>query len=229
MSDRNPKYTFQKKEDKKPLNIYQKLVEVRKSVGYLKKEASGFKYSYATESQVLSAIKPKMDELNLLLEIDMLSLEQFDFPQWHKDSKQFVIGKGLKAVFEFRWVDADNPSDFIVKKMTLQNDGIDAKSIGGLYTYANRYFLMKQFQIASDNLDPDEHQKKIEACQPQQNYVNEDQITELELQVNGYDNIRNKLMERFGGDFSKMTIQQFGLAKTWVDVEINKEKKNERE
>jgi len=217
----------EKKQEKKELNIYQKLVEVRKSVGYLKKEADGFKYKYTKESQVLAAIKPKIDELNLILEIDMISLEEFIFTQWHKESKQFVNGKGLRAEFEFKWVNADVPEETIVKKLIIQNDGIDAKSIGSLYTYANRYFLMKYFQIATDDLDPDTHQQRIEALQPTHQYVNEEQITELELMINGYDDIKKTIMGRFNGDLSKMNTSQFNLAKKWIEKSLKE--KNEPE
>jgi hypothetical protein len=48
------------------LNIYQKLVEVRKSVPYLKKEAEGKQYNYTGSSQVLASVRNKMDELGLL-------------------------------------------------------------------------------------------------------------------------------------------------------------------
>lgn len=49
------------------MNIYQKLVEVRKSVPYLKKEAQGHQYQYTGSSQVLSSVRAKMDELGLML------------------------------------------------------------------------------------------------------------------------------------------------------------------
>lgn len=215
------------KEEKKKekLNIYQKLVEVRKSIGYLQKEADGYKYKYTKESQVLAAVRPEMDNLGLFLEMDMLSLEQFEFPQWHAATKQFVNGMGLRAVFEFKWINAENPEEVIIKKMTIQNDGLDAKAVGSLYTYANRYFLMKYFQIATDDLDPDSHQKKIDACQPTQQYVTDEQLVDFDLLLNGHDEIRNTINKRFGGDLAKMTLAQYNLAVTWIENEISKKEK----
>lgn len=207
------------------MNIYQKLVEVRKSVEYLQKEASGFKFKYTKESQVLAAVRPKMDELGLFLEMDMLSLEEFDYPHWHKDSKQFVTGKGLRAEFEFKWINSENPEETIVKKMIIQNDGIDAKSVGSLYTYANRYFLMKFFQIATDDLDPDSHQKRIEACQPVNQYVTEDQIIEIELLLNGYDDIRKIVLDRAKGNLTNLTPEQYKLTKIWINKQIQDKEK----
>ena len=39
------------------MNIYQKLVEVRKAVPYLKKEARGNQYNYTASSQVLASVR----------------------------------------------------------------------------------------------------------------------------------------------------------------------------
>ncbi|XBO86339.1 ERF family protein [Bacillus licheniformis] len=49
------------------MNIYQKLVEVRKVVPYLKKSNQGHQYNYTGSSQVVGAIREKIDELGLLL------------------------------------------------------------------------------------------------------------------------------------------------------------------
>jgi hypothetical protein len=123
-------------------NIYQKLLEVRKQVQYLKKEASGFKYQYVKESQVLSAIRPKMDELGLILELDMMKPES--------------IGENMINVgFNFVWINCDNPEEKIAKTMYLQCVQGDPKLIGGLLSYVNRYYLTKTFQIATDDLDID--------------------------------------------------------------------------
>jgi hypothetical protein len=49
------------------MNIYQKLIEVRKEVPYLQKESKGYQFNYTGSSQVLGSLKTKMDELGLLL------------------------------------------------------------------------------------------------------------------------------------------------------------------
>ena len=51
----------------KGLNIYQKLIEVRKTVPYLQKENSGTQYKYVSSSQTLSSVRQKMDEIGLIL------------------------------------------------------------------------------------------------------------------------------------------------------------------
>ncbi|MDI5790855.1 ERF family protein [Bacillus licheniformis] len=43
------------------------MVEVRKAVPYLKKSNQGHQYNYTGSSQVVGAIREKIDELGLLL------------------------------------------------------------------------------------------------------------------------------------------------------------------
>ena len=54
-----------KKEEK--LTIAQALVEVRKEVTYLEKTAQSHKYKYVDETSILAAIRPRMDELGILI------------------------------------------------------------------------------------------------------------------------------------------------------------------
>ena len=55
------------------MNIYQKLIEVRKLVDFLVKDEQGYQYKYVSGSSLLNTIRPKMDELGLLLVTDVIS------------------------------------------------------------------------------------------------------------------------------------------------------------
>lgn len=133
------------------LNIYQKLVEVRKQVSYLQKK-DGNQYAYVSSSQVLLSIKDKLDEIGLLLIPEAI------------DSKVTQVTKGEKQVttyfteinMMFTWINIDNPSETIKCKWYAQ--GVDVageKGVGKAYTYAEKYFILKSFNIATDKLDPD--------------------------------------------------------------------------
>ncbi|MDZ4994794.1 recombinase, partial [Clostridium perfringens] len=52
------------------MNLWQKLIEVRKEIENFTKDTKGFGYQYVSGSQVLSKIRPKMDELGVLLKIE---------------------------------------------------------------------------------------------------------------------------------------------------------------
>lgn len=155
-----------KSEKQNPLNLYQKLVQVRKQVPYIQKTGEGYGYSYATEYDILSKIREKMDELNVFLEIDMVSLENIDVCE----IKNKVVHNipGVKATFEFMWINADNPTENIKKKLIVQDSESGISTVGGLMTYANRYFLYKFFSVATDKMDPDsiENSRKKEIETP---------------------------------------------------------------
>ena len=141
------------------MNLYQKLIEVRKQIFYIQKSAQGYKFQYATEGHILAAIRPKMDELGVFLEAEMNSLEPVDVCIC-KDKTQVML-KGLKASFTFTWTNADTPEEKINKTILVQGVDSDITSVGGLLTYAHRYFLFKFFSVATDKLDPDAFENSV--------------------------------------------------------------------
>lgn len=139
------------------MNIYQKLIEVRKSVPYLQKAEKGFQFNYVSSSQVLGNLKAKMDELGLLLIPSITS----------KEVSEHLTAKGAKEYFtellmEFTWINADEPSEQI--KCNWYGQGLDSgeKGVGKSLTYSEKYFMLKFFNIPTDKDDPDSFQKKHE-------------------------------------------------------------------
>ncbi|TLS39396.1 single-stranded DNA-binding protein [Pseudalkalibacillus caeni] len=138
------------------MSLFEKLLEVRKSVPYLRKESRGHQYSYVGSSQVLGAVKVKLDELGVLLFSNVID----------KQLHQSTNSKGATTYFteltiEFTWVNVHNPED----KLTLQwyGQGLDTageKGVGKALTYAEKYFMLKQFNIPTDQDDPDRFQER---------------------------------------------------------------------
>ena len=143
------------------MNLYQKLIEVRKSVPYLKKNASGHNYQYNSPSQVLGALKGKLDELGVLLETRIISREvtQTTVP----GPKGEKVNYFTELILEYTWVNSENPEERSV--IPWYSQGIDTGSergVGKALTYAERYFMLKQFNIAVDSEDPDFFEQKAE-------------------------------------------------------------------
>lgn len=64
--------------------------------------------------------------------------------------------------------------------MPFYAQGIDTegeKGVGKALTYAEKYFLLKQFNIATDTDDPDSFQNKMDATVP--NFISREQVDEL--------------------------------------------------
>lgn len=139
------------------LSLFQKLIEVRKECTYLQKENAGYQYKFVSSSQTLGALRAKMDELSVLL-IPKVTTHNI---------REFVNAKGghefmTELDIEFTWLNADNPSETII--CPFYGQGVDnaEMGVGKALTYAEKYFLLKFFQIATDKDDPDKFQQKNE-------------------------------------------------------------------
>jgi hypothetical protein len=137
------------------MNIYQKLIEVRKSVPYLKKDNAGFQFKYVSSSQTLGSLREAMDEQGLLLIPRVISTEVRDHTTRKGDHEYFSIFN-----MTFTWVNAEKPEETI--ECSWCGHGLDdgEKGVGKALTYSEKYFLLKFFNIATDKDDPDSLQKQ---------------------------------------------------------------------
>lgn len=142
------------------MNLYQKLVEVRKSIDLFTKDTQGYGYRYVSGSQILSKIKNKLDELQILLIPVVLnqSHETFDYKVYDKETKKerektdFIVTADMKYV----WVNAENPEERIeIPWQTMGQQDDISKAFGSGLTYSERYFLLKFFGVPTDDEDPD--------------------------------------------------------------------------
>lgn len=139
------------------MNIYEKLIEVRKAVPYLQKEAKGHQYNYVSSSQVLSAVRRRMDEVGLML-IPTITNTKVTAENDGKRTTYFT-----ELWIDFTWVNAEKPDETV--KSSWYGQGIDIageRGVGKALTYAEKYYLLKTFNIATDTDDPDSFQDKLE-------------------------------------------------------------------
>jgi hypothetical protein len=177
------------------VNIYQKLLEVRKVVPYLQKNSSGHQYQYVGSSQVLSAVRQKLDELGLLLIVKVVghnvtteTVENKDKYDNNKKTTTYFTELDL----EYTWINAENPEE--VLSIPFYGQGVDIageKGVGKALTYAEKYFLLKQFNIATDKDDPDSFQEKSETYR-KPDPITSKQIGELKINVLEFAKMRNK-------------------------------------
>lgn len=140
--------------EKSKLNIYEKLIEVRKTVEYIEKGESGHNFKYAGSSEIIAKIRPAMDGLGLLL---VPNIESFEMIQVQKGA---VINTVPKVVMSFTWINAENPSEQLKTSYTYFEDRITGcQALGSIQTYAERYFLYKFFQVATDKDSPEQFYK----------------------------------------------------------------------
>ena len=167
------------------MNIYQKLLEVRKTVPYLQKTASGAQYKYTGSSQVLSSVREKLDELGLVL-ITRITDSKLTS---EANSKGTTVNM-TELTLEFTWVNTEKPEEAIVIPFYAQ--GVDLageKGVGKALTYGEKYFILKQFNIATDQDDPDAFQKKVEQSKPPK-LITEKQVGDLKTKALKFANLR---------------------------------------
>lgn len=140
------------------MNIYEKLIEVRKSVPYLKKDNEGYQFKYVSSSQTLGALREAMDKQKLLLVPVVV------------DSKVTSSEKQMltELSMEFTWINAEKPEEKITCKWYGQGIDTREQGVGKAMTYAEKYFMLKFFNVPTDKADPDSFQKKPEPAKQQQ-------------------------------------------------------------
>ena len=139
------------------LNLYQKLLHIQTKINGLGKDKSTYNYKYVTGDKVLGEIKPLMNELGLILKQEVISIENSrqDYST-AKGSKSEILSK---VMMQFTWIDcATGEKDVNSFGANGQNDW--EKGLGSALTYAERYFLLKYFHIATDEDDIDNDQRK---------------------------------------------------------------------
>lgn len=153
---------MEKSNDGSKLNIYQKLLEVRKGIEYLQKSESGQNCKYTAGSIVVGTIRPKIDELGLLLIPKITSSEYSNVTVIEgKDNKE-KLKHIVKCDMVYTWINVENPDEQLDVPFVaygMQNDISMAQ--GSALTYIERYFLLKFFQIATDKDDPDMFENKV--------------------------------------------------------------------
>lgn len=141
------------------MNVFQKINEVKKSITIFTKDAetSGKgSYSYVSGSQILSAIKAKMEEVGLLflpVATEHRGWSTYNYKNSYGDEKTDFIVDGK---LEYEWINIEDPTDrqrVSFEYYGQQND--ISKAFGSGLTYSERYLLLKSFGAPTDEDDPD--------------------------------------------------------------------------
>mgnify|MGYP003648534522 CR=1 FL=1 len=145
------------------MSIYKKLLNIQRQVKGLSKDKESHNYQYVTGNKLLSFIKPLMDEQGLILKQEVTSIEneRQDYQIWNKYEKVFKPKAEIlsKVMMRFTWIDVETgETDVNLFGANGQNDW--EKGLGSALTYAERYFLLKYFHIATDEDDIDNPNRK---------------------------------------------------------------------
>ena len=143
------------------MNIYEKLLKIKKSVEYLEKAQKGQQYDFVSSSQVIAALRAKMNEEKLLLVPDVEDAKFSSIIEKTSSKGNPTVDLLTEIFITFKWINAENPEETLTVKWYGQ--GVDTsgeKGVGKAYTYAEKYFLLKFFNIPTDKDDPDLFKQK---------------------------------------------------------------------
>ena len=162
------------------MGIYSKLLKVQeqvKGLGKDKKTGQGnYGYEYVTGTKLLEHIKPILNQEKLILkqEITSVEKERIDYKTKNGEKSEMLFSVWQK----FTWIDTEtgekDENSFFASGM---NDW--EKGLGSALTYAERYFLLKYFHIATDEDDIDNDDRKPKTEELAINQTQIDSIVDL--------------------------------------------------
>ena len=110
------------------------------------------RYNYVSGAKLLGVIRPLMDKLGLILTQEVVDIKNEPITYMTRNGEKTEMF--TTAHIRFTWVDTDDGSqvvnDFFANGMNAWD-----KVLGSALTYAERYYLMKTFHIATDEDDID--------------------------------------------------------------------------
>lgn len=184
-------------EDITNLSLVQKLAGIRKMVEVIRKNKSGFNYKYVSEDEILARVTAGMDKYHVLLYPGIVPQTAAVTPYNYTKIKNAKDGKKIeesvnevlvKADMTFTWINLDNPEDTLVVPWVIVGQQSDAsQAVGSGLSYLHRYFLLKFFQIATPDDDPDNwRSKKLQAAEEEERAVVSAMIDEIDELVSNH-------------------------------------------
>lgn len=138
------------------MSVFKKLHQVQAATRSLAANTGGqtgaARYNYVSGAKLLGVIRPLMDKLGLILTQEVVEI--------HNEPITYMTRNGEKtemfttAHIRFTWVDTDDGSQMVNEFFANGMNAWD-KGLGSALTYAERYYLMKTFHIATDEDDVD--------------------------------------------------------------------------
>ncbi|MDW4411583.1 ERF family protein [Staphylococcus saprophyticus] len=142
------------------LNIYQKIADVKANIDGFTKDTKGYNFTYVSGSQILHRIRNKMIEHRLLL-IPSTSNEKWTTHTYKNKKGHEVIDFIVEMDLNYKWVNADKPEEQLdISYYAFGQQSDISQAHGTALTYSERYFLMKFFNIPTDEDDADAKEKQ---------------------------------------------------------------------
>lgn len=142
------------------LNLYQKIADVKANIDGFTKDTKGYNFSYVSGSQILHRIRTKMIEHNLLL-VPSTTNEKWTTHTYKNKKGNEIVDFVIEMHLNYKWINADKPEEQLdISYHAFGQQSDISQAHGTALTYAERYFLMKFFNIPTDEDDADAKEKQ---------------------------------------------------------------------
>ena len=138
-------------------NIYQRVNEVRKAIGYVQKDKAvstgGGSYKAVTHDAVTGMVREALIRNGVVI---VPSVIESVFHPKEPDAKQRLY----EATFQVEFVNIDDPNDRIVTRQTAHALDNGDKAPGKAMSYATKYAILKLFNIETGEDEESRYQQE---------------------------------------------------------------------
>jgi len=151
------------------MNLTEKLIDIRKAVGYLQKTEKGNQGAmYVDPAVLVQKIRSKMDEVGVLLIPALKNSTVESIPSPTKSNPN-AMAYLFRSEMLYTFMDAEGTKIEVPWFITGKHLQDPAMAGGAALTYFERYFLLKFFQIPTSKDDPEYFKNKTAtAISPEQ-------------------------------------------------------------
>lgn len=218
-----------------PLNLIQKLAKIRAISDVVSKEKKGYNYTYADITTILANITAGMKKYGVSLipsivpgttDVSQNVVVNTKFDKTGKAYDSTATEMLVKADMVFKWVNDEDPNDFIEVPWIVTGSQADpSQALGSGLTYCTRYFLCNYFQIAQADSDVDTYRSKQKAAEASEDKaIAEGIIQSFDTILKQYladntdktDDVK-KFIKKFAKDANYFAIKDPALASKLLD------------
>ena len=139
------------------MNIYQRINEVRKMIGYVQKDKAvstgGGSYKAVTHDAVTGMVREALIKHGVIIVPSVITAV---FHPKEPDAKQRLY----EATYQVDFVNMDDPADRIITQQTAHALDNGDKSPGKAQSYATKYAILKLFNIETGEDDESRYQQE---------------------------------------------------------------------
>ena len=151
----------------KEMTLHQKILKIADMAGVLQKSKSGYSYKYVPEEDIQAKVTAGLQKYGVMLYDSIvpgtLNVTPYTYEKYDPKIKanKPVNEVIVSADMTYTWVNAEKPEERVETTWAFVGQMEDAaQAMGAGLTYANRYYLMKQLQLATTESDPDNYRSK---------------------------------------------------------------------